>query len=119
MKIPTKHRGHGSKSDGSEVTEVTPPGNTATFTRVAVLLLLTTTCLVRGYDDARVTPPHRHVRIGKRGQGITSNCHPGLNHAASRDTFFERRSSGETAVDNSFFCVRAQCNPIIAVLPRS
>src|SRR5947209_9176724 len=54
----------GSKSDGSEVTEVTPPGNTATFTRVAVLLLLTTTYLGRGYDDARVTPPHRHVRIG-------------------------------------------------------
>src|SRR5437899_1819779 len=73
----------GSKSDGSEVTEVTPPGNTATFTRVAVLLLLTTICLGRGYDDARVTPPHRHVRIGKRGQGIT------------------------TAVDNSFLCVRA------------
>src|SRR5437667_10509043 len=67
-------------SDSSELTEVTPPSNTATFARVAVLLLLTTTYLERAYDDARVTPPPRHVRIGP-WRRVTSNCHPRMNHA--------------------------------------
>src|SRR5438128_4662118 len=62
-------------SDSSEVTEVTPPSNTATFARVAVLLLLTTAYLERAYNDARVTPPPRHVRIGP-WRRITSNCPP-------------------------------------------
>src|SRR6266446_239365 len=66
------------KSGSSEVTEVTPPSNTATFARVAVLLLLTTTYLERAYNDARVTPPPRHVRIGP-WRRITSNCHPRMN----------------------------------------
>src|SRR5437899_5208337 len=82
----TEHMANGGPvgvSDSSEVTEVTPPSNTATFAIVAVLLLLTTAYLERAYNDARVTPPPRHVRIGP-WRRITSNCHPRMNQALAR-----------------------------------